>query len=180
MLKNDTWIKQQIARGMITNAACNFESKGLSRGVSSFGYDVTLGDDIQYFVGEILDPKYIDPMDWVPLRDYGGAVIVPPHSTVLGHSVECFNLPRNITGFVCPKSTYARCGLICHEAVLEAGWAGQITLAFTNASDVPIVMYKGEGCAQVLFYSGDDCQESYADRKGKYQNKVGVTFSKVL
>ena len=180
MLKNDVWIKQQISQGMILNAAFDFQGKGLSRGVSSFGYDVTLADDLQYFNGDILDPKYVDPEDWMPLRNYGGAVLVPPHALVLGHSIEHFKLPRNITGLVFPKSTYARCGLSCCQTVLEAGWEGQITLEFNNLTSHPVVLYVGEGCAQVLFLSGNDCAQSYADRKGKYQNQTGVTFSKVL
>lgn len=32
-------------------------------------------------------------------------------------------------------------------------------------------MIKNEGVVQALFFEGDDCAVSYADRKGKYQDQ---------
>ena len=98
---------------------------------------------------------------------------------LLGSTVESFELPNNITGLVFPKSTYARCGLICYQTILEAGWAGQLTLEFFNPLDVPIRIWAKGGIAQILFFEGETGQMSYADRKGKYQNQQGITLARV-
>jgi dCTP deaminase len=59
-------------------------------------------------------------------------------------------------------------------------WEGYITLEFANTSPIPAILYANEGCAQVLFFESDeDCEVSYADRKGKYQNQVGIVLPKL-
>ena len=40
-------------------------------------------------------------------------------------------MPRNVTGLVTAKSTYARCGLGTPPTVLEAGWHGNLVLEFS-------------------------------------------------
>jgi dCTP deaminase len=53
-------------------------------------------------------------------------------------------------------------------------------LEFANLSPLPVKMYVGEGCCQILFYRGNPCQTSYADRGGKYQNQeADAVISKV-
>ncbi|HRO52982.1 MAG TPA: dCTP deaminase, partial [Alicycliphilus sp.] len=50
---------------------------------------------------------------------------------------------------------------------------------FSNTTPLPAKIYAGEGCAQVLFFQGDEeCAVSYKDRKGKYQGQHGVTLPK--
>ena len=39
-----------------------------------------------------------------------------------------------------------------------------------------------EGIAQVLFFTadeGDECEQSYADKRGKYQAQTGITLPKL-
>lgn len=181
MLKNDIWIKQQIADGgVITNALTKLVGGGsMSYGVSSFGYDVRLASDLRISPSEqLIDPKAQLGQNWHSACRRDGAFIVPPHSVALGRSLEYFKLPNNVTGLVFPKSSYARCGLICFQTVLEAGWQGEITLEFANFTDCDILLYPNEGCAQVLFLEGEPCECSYADRRGKYQYQTGITFSR--
>lgn len=188
MLKNDKWIKTQIEKGNITSANPELIYKGvISYGVSSFGYDVALGPKLmcrKQASGDHIDPKFIHPDDWhqVNLDDScrSNYYDVPPYSFVLGHSVEYFKIPRNITGLVFPKSTYARCGLNCFQTVLEAGWEGQITLEFANNTPSFIRLYIGEGCAQVLFLEGEPPKCSYDERNGKYQGSQGIGLPCVL
>ncbi|HIC77027.1 MAG TPA: dCTP deaminase, partial [Candidatus Dadabacteria bacterium] len=41
-------------------------------------------------------------------------------------------------------------------------------------------IYANEGIAQVLFFESDEiCEISYADKKGKYQNQIGITLPKM-
>lgn len=183
MLKNDIWIKSQINAGMIDGGEQTLVSRGvLSYGVSSFGYDVTLAGELKIMRStSLIDPKAARGAQWEhlePLSD--NAYVIPPHSFVLGYSKEYFRLPRNITGLVYPKSTYARCGLNCYQTVLEAGWEGQITLEFANNTPAPIMLYANEGCAQVLFFESEQPCASYADRQGKYQGQTGITLARVF
>lgn len=184
MLKNDVWIKTQISQGMIDGAAQDLVTRGvLSYGVSSFGYDITLGGELKAIkwggLG-VVDPKRPRGDQWDTIKpDSNNVFLIPPRSFILGHSREYFKLPRDVTGLVFPKSTYARCGLICYQTVLEAGWEGQITLEFANDTPATVALYGNEGCAQVLFFEGEPPQVSYADRHGKYQGQMGVTLARV-
>jgi len=77
--------------------------------------------------------------------------------------------------FIVHNSTYARSGLIVNTTPLEPGWRGRLVLEFSNSADLPIRIYANEGIAQVTFFESDeDCETSYADRAGKYQDQVGL------
>ena len=77
--------------------------------------------------------------------------------------------------FIVHNSTYARSGLIVNTTPLEPGWRGRLVLEFSNSADLPIRIYANEGIAQVTFFESDEeCDTSYADRAGKYQDQVGL------
>jgi deoxycytidine triphosphate deaminase len=77
--------------------------------------------------------------------------------------------------FIVHNSTYARSGLIVNTTPLEPGWRGRLVLEFSNSADLPIRIYANEGIAQVTFFESDeDCDVSYADRVGKYQDQPGL------
>ena len=41
-------------------------------------------------------------------------------------------------------------------------------------------LYSNEGLCQVLFFESDEeCETSYKDKKGKYQNQTGITLPKI-
>lgn len=40
-------------------------------------------------------------------------------------------------------------------------------------------VYAGEGVLQVIFFAGDACRTSYADKQGKYQSQRGTSFARV-
>lgn len=146
--------------------------KVLTWGLSSFGYDLRLGNKFKIFTNvssSIIDPKAFN--EDVFIEHEGDTCIIPPNSFILAHSLEKLTMPRNITGLVIGKSTFARVGVNCLATPLEAGWSGYVTLEFSNTTPLPVKMYAGEGCCQVLFMKGNDCLTSYADRNGKYQNQ---------
>ena len=156
----------------------------ISYGVSSYGYDLRLASDgfrvFSPIASAEIDPKNFDEKSLIeaPLRTAGDGSkywLLPPHSYALGATVETFNMPRNVLGICLGKSTYARSGLIVNTTPLEPGWRGRLVLEFSNSADLPIRIYANEGCAQVLFFESDeDCEVSYADRDGKYQNQAGI------
>jgi deoxycytidine triphosphate deaminase/intein/homing endonuclease len=78
------------------------------------------------------------------------------------------------------NSTYARCGLIVNVTPFEPQWEGFVTLEISNTTPLPAKVYANEGIAQVLFFEADEeCEVSYADKKGKYQAQTGVTPPKL-
>lgn len=191
MIKSDNWIikmceEKELLSPFIKELVRKKENdKKLSYGVSSYGYDIRLDTKLKIFsnkqqwgLNRIIDPKEFNENNYIEIDTAElkqNFVIVPPHSFVLGVSIEKFNMPRNVTGLVFNKSTYARCGLNCFTTVIEAGWKGNLVLEFANNTDIPIKLYTGEGCAQILFLESDeDCKTSYEDRGGKYQNQTGV------
>jgi dCTP deaminase len=63
---------------------------------------------------------------------------------------------------------------------LEPEWRGKVTLEISNTTPLPAKVYANEGISQVLFFESDeDCEVSYADKKGKYQGQQGLTLPKL-
>ena len=155
-------------------------SKGISHGLNSFGYDLRCGSEFKIFTnikGATADPKNFSEDNFVTVKGEE-FILIPPNSFALASSLEYFKMPRNITGLVTAKSTYARCGLGTPPTVLEAGWHGNLVLEFSNHTSNSIKLYANSGAAQILFFKGDEPEVSYSDRKGKYQGQVGITLAK--
>ena len=163
--------------------------KAISFGLSSYGYDLRLApNDFRIFKDRtiwqklrlqktpIIDPKNFDGNLLYPTplhRDLTGEYFVmPPHSSALGVSIERLDMPRNITGICLGKSTYARSAITPFVTPIEAGWRGYPTLEIGNNTDLPCKVYANEGVLQMVFNHGADCETSYGDRSGKYQDQA--------
>lgn len=148
--------------------------KVISFGTSSYGYDIRCSREFRIFTNinsTVVDPKNFSDDNYVDVE--GDFCIIPPNSFVLGRTIEYFRIPRNIIGVCLAKSTLARCGLGIGVTPLEPEWEGYLTLEFSNASPLPAKLYANEGCGQILFFESDeDCETSYKDRDGKYQNQT--------
>ena len=155
----------------------------ISYGVSSYGYDMRVAPEFKIFtnaLSAIVDPKLFDPKSFVEFS--GETCVVPPNSFALARSVEYFRIPRNVLTICVGKSTYARCGIITNVTPFEPEWEGYVTLEISNTTPLPARIYANEGIAQVLFFTadeGDECEQSYADKKGKYQAQQGITLPKL-
>ena len=183
MIKSDQWIKAMSEqRAMIRPYTSELKVENIiSYGPSSYGYDIRVSDEFKIFTNvnsTVVDPKAFDEGSFVDYR--GKLCTIPPNSFALARSVEYMRMPRNVTGIVLGKSTYARCGIVTNCTPLEAGWEGYITIEISNTTPLPARIYANEGIAQVLFFESDEeCLVSYADRSGKYQGQVGITLPKV-
>lgn len=180
----------RLAQGMSRRfpAAATITEKVISYGVSSYGYDARLADNYKViFPGHRgsdgrsllrIDPKHIDPALYT---DYTGPqCVIPPNSMILGRTVEYFRIPRNVTVICVGKSTLARAGLIVNVTPLEASWEGYVTIEISNTTPYETVVYANEGIMQLLFLEADEeCEVSYADKKGKYQNQNKIELSKL-
>jgi len=182
-LKPDHWIRKMAREhGMIEPFVESQVRAGvISYGVSSYGYDMRVARQFKIFTNvhsAIVDPKNFNPQSFV---DYEGDVcIVPPNSFALASSVEYFRIPRSVLTLCVGKSTYARCGILTNITPFEPGWEGHVTLEISNTTPLPARIYAEEGIAQVLFFEADEeCEVSYADKKGKYQGQRGVTPPKI-
>ena len=161
----------------------------ISAGLSSYGYDLRLASDgfrvFSPIASAEIDPKNFDESSLVesPLKtaaDGSKYWLMPPHTYALGVTVETFNIPRNVLGICLGKSTFARSGIIVNTTPLEPGWQGRLVLEFSNSADLPVRIYANEGIAQVTFFESDeDCETSYADRKGKYQNQESIVTARL-
>lgn len=177
--------------------------KIVSKGLSSYGYDLTLADHdfkvlhcslFERFVNwamrfvnpkfATLDPKNVDESLYKQVElqsdSTGKYYWLPGNTSALAVAVEKFAIPPDVMGIVSGKSTYARVSINCLVTPLEAGWIGYLTLELANNSPYPVKIYANEGIAQVVFYRGNPCNTTYADRCGKYQNQAHkVTHSRV-
>jgi|TARA_B100001059_G_scaffold179101_1_gene179751 dCTP deaminase len=161
----------------------------VSYGVSSYGYDVRVGTRFKIFTNttsggiSVVDPKAFtdDLFITVDTQETGrDHVIIPPNSFALAETVEWMDIPRDVMVVCVGKSTYARCGLIVNVTPLEPEWRGKVTLEISNTTPLPAKVYANEGIAQMVFLKADQiCQQSYADKSGKYQDQEGLTLPKV-
>jgi dCTP deaminase len=149
----------------------------ISYGVSSFGYDIRVADEYKVFTdvfSVVVDPKNFDARSFVDVK--GDHCIIPPRSFALARTLEYFRIPSDVLVVCVGKSTYARCGIIVNVTPLEPEWRGYLTLEISNTTPLPAKVYSNEGLAQLLFFQGDETPEvTYAMKKGKYQDQVGVT-----
>ena len=165
----DPFVDDQVRDGVI------------SYGVSSYGYDVRVGNEFKVFTNvynTVVDPKNFDPKSFVDIT--ADVCIIPPNSFALASTIEYFRIPRDILTICLGKSTYARCGIIVNVTPFEPEWEGHVTIEISNTTPLPAKIYANEGIAQVLFFQGDEpCATSYKDKKGKYQAQRGVTLPKM-
>jgi len=192
MIKNDHWIREQAAAGMITpfepelvRRVETWEGDMLRRqpvlsyGCSSYGYDLRLSPKefliFRHVPGTVMNPKRFNPANLEPTplhRDEDGEFfILPAHSYGLGVALEHLAIPADVTALFIGKSTYARAGIIANLTPGEAGWKGHLTLEFSNASGADCRIYANEGVVQAVFFQGEPCATTYQDRAGKYQHQ---------
>jgi dCTP deaminase len=186
-IKSDKWIRRMAeSHGMIEP----FEpgqvkevagKRIVSYGTSSYGYDVRCSNEFKLFTNintTIVDPKAFNPDSFVEVD--GDSCIIPPNSFALARTVEYFRIPRNVLTICLGKSTYARCGIIVNVTPFEPEWEGFVTLEISNTTPLPAKIYANEGLAQVLFFEADEeCETSYADKKGKYQKQQSIVLPKL-
>ena len=117
------------------------DKKIISYGVSSYGYDLRAGDEYKVFTNvscKEIDPKNIDEDTFVTVKKDKDYILIPPNGFILTYSQEYLCIPRNVTGVVLGKSTYARAGIVCICTPLEAGWCftGDTEVALANGTSV--------------------------------------------
>ena len=135
-IMSDKWIRQKAENEQLI-VPFHAESRSnnedgtpvTSYGLSSFGYDIRLGNVFRFFnpanivnrnleikcVRDAIEPNVIDPVNFNKnltsrheLRE-DECIIMPPHSFMLGVSKERIKLSNEFTAICMEKSTLARC-----------------------------------------------------------------------
>lgn len=182
-LKPDHWIRKMAReQNMIEPFADSQIRNGvISYGVSSYGYDIRVADEFKIFTNvysAVVDPKNFNPQSMVDFK--GDICVIPPNSFALARTIEYMRIPRGVLTICLGKSTYARCGIIVNVTPFEPEWEGFVTLEISNTTPLPARIYANEGIAQVLFFEADEqCEVSYADKKGKYQKQQTIVLPKL-
>ena len=182
-IRPDTWITRMALEHRMIEPFVNDQVRAgvISYGVSSYGYDVRVGDQFKVFTNvfnTVVDPKNFDPKSFVDIQ--ADECVIPPNSFALASTIEYFRIPRDVLTVCLGKSTYARCGIIVNVTPFEPEWEGHVTIEISNTTPLPAKIYANEGIAQVLFFQSDEpCARSYKDKKGKYQAQRGVTLPRL-
>jgi dCTP deaminase len=104
-------------------------------------------------------------------------IIIPPHSFILGATMEYIKLPNNLTAFVEGRSSIGRLGLFIQNAGwVDPGFEGHITLELYNANRVPIQLQAGRRICQLVLASLDKEATPYL---GKYCGQYKATESRI-
>lgn len=182
-VKPDWWIRKMAQEHKMIEPFVDHQVRHdvISFGLSSYGYDVRVTDEFKIFTNvhsAIVDPKHFNPDSFIDFK--GPVCVIPPNSFVLARTVEYFRIPRNVITICLGKSTYARCGLIVNVTPFEPEWEGYVTMEISNTTPLPARVYANEGIAQVVFLEADEeCETSYADRKGKYQKQENIVLPRI-
>ncbi|MGL4348757.1 MAG: dCTP deaminase [Chlamydiales bacterium] len=185
-LQSDRWIKEMVEKEGMIEPFVGHQVRELggrkiiSYGLSSYGYDIRVANTFKVFTNinnSIVDPKNFQKDAFVDIETE--ECIIPPNSFALAVSVEHFRIPNNVLTLCVGKSTYARCGIIVNVTPFEPGWEGTVTLEISNTTPLPAKIYANEGLAQVIFYMGEPCEVSYADRRGKYMGQKAITIPRI-
>lgn len=183
---NEPGVPPMISPFIPTQVKNQGELKLISYGLSSFGYDVAMGHEAKIFTnhrGGEINPKAVHADNFQNAHAHvdknGTYFIIPPNGYLLTHTLESFNIPRDVMVVAVGKSTYARAGIIVNVTPIEPGFRGQVVIEVANATSLPARVYIGEGISQFLFFKGEPCTYSYQDKQGKYQDQKGITDAKV-
>jgi len=84
----------------------------------------------------------------VPLGDY---LVIPPHHTVLGATLEFIKLPFDVSGEILTKSSMARTFILIETAPwIHPNYRGCLTLEIANVSNTAILLYPGRKIGQMV------------------------------
>jgi dCTP deaminase len=149
-------------------------NKVISYGLSSAGYDVTIGEEFKIFSNinsTIIDPLNFDQNCCVDHK--GDFCIIPPNSYILAKTREYFTIPRDVIVIAVGKSTLARAGCLINVTPIEPGFKGNVVIEISNCTSLPLKVYANQGISQFIFFKlSKSCEVSYADGNRKYQGQT--------
>lgn len=122
---------------------------GMTYGLSACGYDIRLKQEITITKGQFK----------------------------LVSSIEKFDIPNDICGFVTDKSSLARRGIAVQNTVIEPGWRGFLTLELSHHGIKSVYLPAGAPIAQVIFHLLD--QPTEKPYTGRYQDQADMPVESI-
>lgn len=149
---------------------------GKSYGLSAASYDVriahdlTLGPNPAHFLASMMlrERQYTSE---AVLDLWRGRMANYPPSSALAHTVEDFNMPENVVGYVVDKSSYARNFVSAFNTLLDSGWQGNLTLELVNLGSEIVHIKEGDPIVQIAFHWLDEPTERAYTGKYMHQSK---------
>jgi dCTP deaminase len=148
------------------------------------GLDITLDNEIAFRSPKLDASLVFDPTNAEHIKEEyivkveNERLVIPASAQVLLSTREFLQLPDDMMGFIQLRSTWARHGLTIPPTIIDAGFAGNITLAVTNTAPYAILLKPGMRFVHVVFAKlMNKASNSY---KGAYLNQKGVWLPKVL
>ena len=127
------------------------------------------GDEFKIFTnikGATADPKNFTEDNFITVKGEP-SVLIPPNSFALASSLEYFKMPRNVTGLVTAKSSYARCGLGTSSNSTRSGLAWKFSFRIQTIHliryDFMLIVVR----LKFYFFQGEQPEVSYAERTVK-------------
>jgi dCTP deaminase len=158
IINGSSLLDKQPIKGMVDE---KIRLHGVSSGLGEAGYDIRIKQEI-VFTTTVGGNRLIE------VNDTEGEIL----ATTLGRfvkasAIEEFQVPKDLTGVVHDKSTWAREGLSVFNTVIEPGWNGFLTLELVYHGEGVLRIPAGAGIAQVLFSRVIEP----AQYSGKYQHQ---------
>lgn len=148
---------------------------GKSYGLSSASYDVriahelTLGPNPSHLLADMVYRNRQYTAEAV-LELWRSKLYNFPASHALAHTVEDFDIPNNVVGYVCDKSTYARVFVSAFNTLFDPGFKGNATLELVNLGRDVVHIKAGDPICQFTFHWLDE--ETEYPYAGKYQHQT--------
>jgi len=143
------------------------------------GYDISLSDKWLFYVAKrsiALDP-YDNSINEEIEEVKKDKFLLSRGCAVLAKSIEKFDIPKDIVGFLIGRSSLTRLGIQIGTTILEPEWRGYITIPISNVGNRPIFIYANRPFAQVYFKRLSSIP--IRRYKGKYQNAIDIEGSKL-
>ena len=137
---------------------------GMSYGLGEAGYDIRIKQEIRFYpVNPDAEFKKFRVMSYTNDSFTGD----DEGRFTIASAIEEFQIPTNLLGRVCDKSSWARKGLSVFNTVIEPGWKGFLTLELVYHGNTELIIPAGAPIAQVIFEE----VKNPAQYNGKYQGQ---------
>jgi deoxycytidine triphosphate deaminase len=149
---------------------------GKSRGLSSASYDFASAQSVILGVNPaIVIQDHVKKWNEVAftykpaVRELEELLRSNPPMTALISTIEDVDIPHNVVGYVCDKSTYARMSVSAFNTLFDPGFHGNPTIELVNFGDKPVTILKGDPVCQFTFHWLDEITDR--PYSGKYQGQ---------
>ncbi len=142
------------------------------------GLDLRIGSEIARLKSteKVLDTRDGDVSEFYRV-ERGESFVIGPNEHVLLHTIEYLSMPRDLMGFVNLRSTFARLGLSIPPTIIDANFAGQLTIEMVGGG-FPVKLYAGQRFLHVVFAKlTSEVENPY---QGRYQGQRGVRLPELV